>query len=329
MSDASNEQDRMPADGVAEDRVLGSATAQSPGAQLSIRRQELNWTIEHVASRLNLAARQIEALEADNHAALPGMASTRGFIRAYAKLLNLEPAPLVAALTIEASPRDDGIPLRRPLPAAPFFQGRLAPMKRGGTLRPLILIAGVLLLVVVGVMAYRSGWLVPLADSLGLGLDTVASKGVGDAASVAPALIPAPVARIAPPSPDAVVPQPPLPVETAPMATPTPAPPAVTADATARLDKPSPAIAPVPATAQGKPLLVLKAIEDCWIEIRKPDSTPILTRTIQAGSTERIDLDGPVTVVLGNAVGIEASLRGRPLDVRAYAKNNVARLDLK
>ena len=329
MSDASNEQDRKLAEGTPEDGVSTSAKAPTPGAQLCIRRQELNWSVEHVASRLNLAARQIEAIEADNHAALPGIASTRGFIRAYAKLLNLEPAPLVSALAIETSPRDDGIPLRRPLPAAPFFQGRLTPMKRGGSFRQLVLIAGVLLLVVFAVMAYRSGWLAPLSDRLGLRFEAVASKESSDPPSGASTLIPAPAALIEPPLVGAVVPQLPLPVETARIAMSTPTPPAVSVDVTAPPDKPSPVIAPVLATPQDRPLLVLKANEDCWIDIRKPDNTPVLSRTIQAGSTERIDLDGPVTVVFGNAVGIEAILRGRPLDVRAYAKNNVARLDLK
>jgi cytoskeleton protein RodZ len=99
-----------------------------------------------------------------------------------------------------------------------------------------------------------------------------------------------------------------------------------------RQDSVLPHKASASAAAQGQQqdqqLLVLKAKEDCWIEIRKPDNTPMLSRTILAGSTERIDLNGPVTLVLGNASGIEAILRGKPLDVRSSAKNNVARLEL-
>ena len=68
----------------------------TPGAQLALQRQARGWSIEEVATQLNLAARQIQAIEADNYAALPGMASVRGFIRGYAKILKVDPSPLLA-----------------------------------------------------------------------------------------------------------------------------------------------------------------------------------------------------------------------------------------
>ena len=65
---------------------------ESVGTRLSAEREALGWSVEQVASQLNLAPRQIQALEQDNYAALPGIASVRGFIRAYAKLLKIDPA---------------------------------------------------------------------------------------------------------------------------------------------------------------------------------------------------------------------------------------------
>src|SRR6476661_11168917 len=83
----------------------------TPGMQLAMRRQQFNWTVEQVASQLNLAPRQIHAMETDNYDALPGMAVARGFIRSYAKLLKLDSAPLLAQIAREPSIADQAIPL--------------------------------------------------------------------------------------------------------------------------------------------------------------------------------------------------------------------------
>lgn len=75
--------------------------ALSPGTQLATARNALGWSVEQVAAQLKLATRQIVALEADDYAALPEPAVVRGFIRAYAKLLKLDAAPLVALIALE------------------------------------------------------------------------------------------------------------------------------------------------------------------------------------------------------------------------------------
>lgn len=75
--------------------------ARSPGAKLATARNALGWTVEQVASKLKLAKRQIIAIEADDYASLPEPAVVRGFIRAYAKLLKLDVAPLLALISAE------------------------------------------------------------------------------------------------------------------------------------------------------------------------------------------------------------------------------------
>jgi cytoskeleton protein RodZ len=50
---------------------------------------------------------------------------------------------------------------------------------------------------------------------------------------------------------------------------------------------------------------------------------------VRAGTTETIEINEPVSVTVGNASGVDASWRGTPLDFKAAAKNNVARLNLK
>ena len=43
----------------------------------------------------------------------------------------------------------------------------------------------------------------------------------------------------------------------------------------------------------------------------------------------RSEVDEPVILVVGNAVGVDASLRGQALNLRAVARDNVAKLSLK
>lgn len=75
--------------------------ALSPGTKLASARNTLGWSVEQVAAQLRMATRQVVALEADDYAALPEPAVVRGFIRAYAKLLKLDAAPLVALISVE------------------------------------------------------------------------------------------------------------------------------------------------------------------------------------------------------------------------------------
>lgn len=70
----------------------------SPGEQLRVAREAQQMSVADVAEVLRFSERQIEALEAGDYGSLPGATVVRGFIRAYAKLLKLDPAPLIAAL---------------------------------------------------------------------------------------------------------------------------------------------------------------------------------------------------------------------------------------
>lgn len=329
--------------------------AQSMGRQLAQRRQELGWTVEHVAGRLNLAPRQIDALESDNLTALPGLASTRGFVRAYAKLLRIDSAPLVAALSQEAGPQEEGIPLRRPISSTPFAPAKLAPMNRASGGKKLW---GWIALAVV-VLAVAGAWRAGLFDSAlngmvnrGEGAPTQASASAS--ASPESASTPAAIGASAPEDKSAAASgasgasgaapanasSPSAPgAEPAGAATAATAPAAATSatnaaaainaspanNAAPAVTAPTPAAEPTQATAARA--LVIKAKEECWIDIRRGGKS--VTRTLKPGAVETVEVGAGVTVVLGNALGVEVNLDGKPIDVRAKARNNVTRLDLK
>lgn len=81
----------------------------SPGQQLQAARQHANLSIEHVAARLCLRLSVIEAIEADDYSSLSGMVFVRGYMRAYARLLQLDADKIIAhfnALNIEEEPAE-------------------------------------------------------------------------------------------------------------------------------------------------------------------------------------------------------------------------------
>jgi len=55
-------------------------------------------TVNDIAVRLKFSQRQIEALENDRYELLPIASIARGMARSYAKLVGVEPAPLLAML---------------------------------------------------------------------------------------------------------------------------------------------------------------------------------------------------------------------------------------
>ncbi|MFZ6778000.1 helix-turn-helix domain-containing protein [Undibacterium sp. Ji83W] len=75
--------------------------AASPGAKLAAGRTALGWSVEQVAAHLKMAPRQIIALEKDDYPALPEAAIVKGFTRAYAKLVKLDPGPILALMAID------------------------------------------------------------------------------------------------------------------------------------------------------------------------------------------------------------------------------------
>jgi len=82
------------------DNILKNTTVQkiSVGATLRAARERAGLSLTDVAGHLKFAPRQIEALEADDFIHLPEMPFVRGFVRNYAKLLQIDAAPLLVAL---------------------------------------------------------------------------------------------------------------------------------------------------------------------------------------------------------------------------------------
>ncbi len=70
----------------------------SLGNQLRQAREALGFSVADVVQVIRFSAHQIEAIERDDYASLPGATSARGLVRNYAKFLKLDPQPLLVLL---------------------------------------------------------------------------------------------------------------------------------------------------------------------------------------------------------------------------------------
>ncbi|MFV2090138.1 MAG: helix-turn-helix domain-containing protein [Pseudomonadales bacterium] len=75
---------------------MSADVAEGPGRRLRLAREGMEVSPGEVADALNLPIRVIEALEADDFELLPPTVFTRGYLRSYARLLELSPEELLA-----------------------------------------------------------------------------------------------------------------------------------------------------------------------------------------------------------------------------------------
>jgi Uncharacterized protein conserved in bacteria len=76
---------------------VAAATGQNPGELLRQAREKREWSQAEVARKLNLTVSSLNHVETGAFDKLPGHTFARGYIRAYAKLMDMDQAPLVEA----------------------------------------------------------------------------------------------------------------------------------------------------------------------------------------------------------------------------------------
>ncbi|OEZ46435.1 cytoskeleton protein RodZ [Janthinobacterium sp. MP5059B] len=305
------------------------------GAQLKAQREALGWPVEQVADQLKLAPRQVIALEEGDMAALPNLAVVRGFVRAYAKVVRLDAAPLVAMIEVHPAPaqQDPAAPVRREI-SATFSESRFPSMtQRSSNQTPLWIAGAVAVVVAAAFGAYKLGYVPAGLLSSQAGKETAhAEVGPVETTLIKPGqdLTPVqspsvPLISVPPPPGNDTQTGAPAAVASAPAAAVVP-PAAVPAPAPAATPAVTP---PAAAAAVGANALVLKVEQDSWVEIRRPGSTPLISRMVKAGSTETFDITGPATLVVGKPGVVQATLRGAKLDLPTVAGGTISRVSIK
>ena len=306
------------------------------GAQLKAQREALGWPVEQVADQLKLAPRQVIALEEGDMAALPNLAVVRGFVRAYAKVVRLDAAPLVAMIEVHPAPaQDPAAPVRREI-SATFSESRFPSMtQRSSNQTPLWIAGAVAVVVAAAFGAYKLGYVPASLLSSQAGKETShAEVGPVETTLVKPGQDLTPVQSPSvplisvppPPGNDTQTGAPAAAIASAPAAAVPPvAVPAPVTAATAAVTPPAATAAP----AVGANALVLKVEQDSWVEIRRPGSTPLISRMVKAGSTETFDITGPATLVVGKPGVVQATLRGAKLELPTVAGGTISRVSIK
>lgn len=293
-------------------------------------RESRGLSIGDISAFLKLTPRQIEALERGDVAALPGAAFARGFVRNYARFLELDPAPFLAAI-------DARIPevQSRVVERIPTKQGLgKMPSRRGSRFSALpAALVSVALLATLSAGWYFQ-WFEPreekdlLAAASNPATSTVSSP---EANAVVAPVASQPVTAQSLPAVSASVPA----VAVAPQSAPVfaqSAPVSAQSPVVAAQSAPVVAASAAPASqtaAPGMERLVFSFEGDAWVEVRDSSDKVIFSRLNRAGSTQEIQGSAPFKLVIGNAPQVKLNWKGKSMDLTPYTKVSVARLTVQ
>lgn len=286
--------DNVP--GATQGEASDSTGAQpfSVGATLREGRMRLGLSVADVSHRLKFAPRQIEALEADDLTRLPEITFVRGFVRSYAKLLQLDPIPLMAAL--------QGVPVQ-PMPLAPSTLAGVPFPNTYSARKPNIIWLAAALVVAIAISLF----------ALLLGKRPQAPKTAHVETLKLPAALPAP------PAPDSAAPGVPAAV----------AMPKVVAPAVPQPVAP-PAKQAVAAGSSGQASVIRMTFdEDSWVEITDKEGKILLSQINLRGSEQNLNGKPPFSVVIGRASAVRLYYKGKAVDLAPRTHAEVARLTLE
>ena len=274
------------------------------GTELKRAREAAGLPIRDVAERLKLLPRQIESLEHERFDRLPGPSIARAMVRNYARLLNLDPEPLVGRMTPPTE--------KPPEPMVASSRQEAMPSSSPGR-RSTLLYASFSGVVLAAVGAFTYQWQHKAATR-----EYVAPT---EPQSSQPAMAQKPIAKpaekpVAEPVEERV--QEPAAIEK---------PPVVAAQAQPRAE-PEPGGRPVPAVQPGVHRLVLRTEQEAWLEVRDGSGRSLVSSLNPAGTERAVRGQPPFDLVIGNAANVKLTYDGKPVDLAAHIKGEVARLTL-
>jgi len=290
------------------ERTLASAPIDV-GSELQRAREARGLALSEVAQQLKFAPRQLEALEQDRFDLLPGGTFVRGMVRNYARLLHIDPEPLVRRIADRfEAPDANNLAVRYSQPV-PFSDSarRSTFVYLGLSVAVLALGAGV---------AYQ--WYHERGRPALMASAPALSKAQTRPA-VKPAPPPAPPPRIA-------VPSRPKASEKVVEAKPPVAPQAQAEAAVEKvaISRPLP-VAKVP---PGVHRLVFRCDEDAWLEVRDANERALVSSLNRKGAERIVQARGPLNLVVGNARNVRLTDNDQPVDLGPFIKVETARFTL-
>jgi cytoskeleton protein RodZ len=279
----------------AADKAVPSQ-AQRPGRVLSDARAAKGLAVAEVAAQLRLSASQVIALEADDYDRLPGPVFVRGFVRNYARLLDLDPEKLADSVDLPHA----SISVSAAVPVS-----REIPFPAGKSTNWLPYAAGLAVLVAV-VAAYELFYAPPHSVTVSVP-QPVATPEFQPAPAVVEVQAVSAVAAVSPP-----------PAEELPASQPS----GIT-------EKPQEAHEAPARTPPGMVELHFAFASASWVEVRDRNERLLLSQLNPRGSEQRVTGHPPLSVVVGNAKDVRLTFNGKPFDLAPHTRVEVARFILE
>ncbi len=300
-----------------EQSVVETSPAVSVGANLKSAREAKNLDIDDICSYLRLSRRQVIALEGDDFSALPEATITRGFIRNYARMLELDAEPLLEAYrNFSAS--------EQPRPISIQSENIRIPGNDKSPWLFYVFASVLIVLLVTAWVIYVDYMPKPSAEVQYVPSETEVEAAAGNVESLS---VPAAEIASAPeePATDAAASN----EGAAPAEAVMPVVSSTGADATARTTDAvavAAQAAPVPA---GMAVVKLRATERSWVSITDRNNKNIFDKIMVAGIEESVQGEPPLQVVIGNAPSTTLIYNNQPVDIASVTHERVARLKLE
>lgn len=315
---------------------VAAAPRHNPGDVLRQAREQRDWSQAEVAKRLNLTVSSLNNLETGAFDKLPGHTFARGYIRAYAKLMDMDQAPLVAAFDQFTGSHAQGSDVHA--------LGRIEEPVRMS--HNILRVVSLLLLVAVvggGFVWWQDQGSLRGKDLAKIALEHVEVESADGTTQIHPLDEPEdqavseaqqPQTQVLPLEP-ATSEAAPAATEQAPAAESTPAQPVVV---TPPVTAPTPAAAPAvaatapaaepAAAAAGSAKVHIQYVADCWTQVSDGNGKVLFSAIKRKGDSLELTGQPPFAVRLGFARGAQVSYNGQAVDVAPFTSGETARLKL-
>ena len=287
---------------------------QSVGQTLRQAREARQLPLADVARALKLGERQLTALESDQWSELPGATFVRGFVRNYARLLALDAAPLMETLDqqLEKPVTKLNIPASAPAePAAGVSKKNDRSVMTLGLLLLLVAVLGYFLLP--GDWNMLQGRILALLPERAPAVATVQEEKEAE-----------PLYPPGTSNQELIAPVPETTPEAAAESLPAAAPPPATTPAVSAVP-----VATTPGAAKHAATLRFVVSKEAWIEVRDSEQKVVFSQRLAPGSEQQVQGQGPLSVTVGYAPGVQLFLRGQQVDLAPHSRGDVARLVLE
>jgi cytoskeleton protein RodZ len=316
--------------------VLVSPSPDTAGAMLRKAREKAGLHVAALAVAIKIPVKKLEALEADQLLGTHDLVFTRALASSVCRTLKIDAKPVLAALpqTVirELHVDDNGInaPFSTKVAGQPKTVSEL--VSQPWAMLVIALCAGALVIAATGWWGQKDQ---PEGGSVG---NPSSAEEVVVPQAMAPVVIPAPTSAEAKTEQVASSETPAAqnPVDLAAVSPAIPAKPAAAVSTVAPSfaaaqgeSKPAAAVA-VSGIAVTDAVMSFKARQQSvWVQVVDAKGEVRLRRNIAAG--ERVECGGvlPLVVVLGRAYSVDVEVRGRPFDFSSFARDNVARFEVK